>query len=119
MLSALLMMFAVFGAAMWVGAISGENSEAALGNMILFFAMSILMFITLGLGLRLRARSNARVDEAITRLLTSAGMVDAVMFATEMQISLDDARNVLDQRMAPGKWQRTELEHYNAQYRPL
>jgi type IV secretory pathway TrbD component len=40
MLSGLLMMFAIFGLVMWIGAEVGENDDAASGNMILFLIMT-------------------------------------------------------------------------------
>jgi hypothetical protein len=119
MLSALLMMFAVFGVVMWIGAISGDNDQAAYGNKILFFVMLSLTLIVLGTGLFMRSRTNAKIDALIDTTLHSAGLVDAALFATQMNISLDDARDVLDKRIQRRKWQRTELEHYNAQYRSL
>jgi len=119
MFSALLMMFAIFGAVLWIGAVSGANDQAAFGNMILFFVMLVLTLIALGTGLSMRSRSNAKIDALIDTTLKSIGLVDAASFATQMNISLDDARDVLDKRIQRRRWQRTELEHYNAQYRPL
>ena len=116
MLSGLLMMFAIFGLLMWIGAVSGDNDEAAFGNMILCLTMTTLMLSALALGLRMRSKMQAKMNLVIKNLTSTFGHVDATMFAKEIHISLDDARDVLDKRAHRFKWRRTELEHYDARY---
>ncbi len=116
MLSGLLMMFAVFGLLMWIGAVSGDNDEAAFGNMLLCFVMTTLMLSALAIGLRMRNRMQTKMDLVIQNLSSTLGHVDATLFAKEINITLDDARDVLDKRARTFKWRRTELEHYDARY---
>jgi hypothetical protein len=118
MLSGLLMMFAIFGLVMWIGAEVGENDDAASGNMILFLIMTTLTLAALQTGLWMRSRMNSRMDAVITSLVDKVGHVDATTFASEMKISMDDARDVLDKRARKRNWERAELEHYNARYFP-
>ncbi|MBL0321757.1 MAG: hypothetical protein IPP80_05160 [Ignavibacteria bacterium] len=119
MLSGLLMMFAIFGLVMWIGAEVGENDEAATGNMILCLIMTTLTLAALKTGLWMRSRMNKRMEEVITSLVAREGHIDAKSFATEMKISMDDARDVLDKRARKRNWKRAELEQYNARYFPL
>ncbi|MBK6759669.1 MAG: hypothetical protein IPG73_03015 [Ignavibacteria bacterium] len=119
MLSGLLMMFAIFGLVMWIGAEVGENDEAATGNMILCLIMTTLTLAALKTGLWMRSRMNKRMEEVITSLVAREGHIDATSFAAEMKISMDDARDVLDKRARKRNWKRAELEHYNARYFPL
>lgn len=116
MLSAILMMFAIFGLVMWIGALEGDNDKAAFGNMILCFVMTFLMLITLGIGMRMRKTMNGRAEDVIAELFTHEGHVDATVFADRMGVSLDDARDMLDSRARDRQWLRTEYEHYNARY---
>jgi hypothetical protein len=58
------------------------------------------------------------MDAVITSLVDKVGHVDATTFASEMKISMDDARDVLDKRARKRNWERAELEHYNARYFP-
>ena len=112
------MMFAIFGLVMWIGAEVGENDEAATGNMILCLIMTTLTLAALQTGLGMRSRMNSRMDAVVTSLVDKFGHVDATTFASEMKISMDDARDVLDKRARKRNWQRAELEHYNARYFP-
>lgn len=116
MLSAILMMFAIFGLVMWIGALEGDNEKAAFGNMVLCFVMTFLMSITLGIGLRMRKTMNERVEALLTELFASMGHVDAATFADRMGVSLDDARDMLDSRARERQWLRTEYAHYDARY---
>jgi hypothetical protein len=116
MLSAILMMFAIFGLVMWIGALEGDNEKAAFGNMVLCFVMTILMTITLGIGMRMRKTMNGRAENVIDELFTKEGFVDATVFADRMGVSLDDARDMLDSRARDRQWLRTEYAHYNARY---
>ena len=116
MLSALLMMFAIFGLLMWIGAVSGDNDDAAFGNMVLCLTMTTLMLSALGIGLRMRSRMQTKMEQVIQNLTSTFGHVDATLFAKEINITLDDARDVLDKRAQKFKWRRTELEHYDARY---
>jgi hypothetical protein len=116
MLSAILMMFAIFGLVMWIGAIEGENEKAAYGNMMLCFVMSVLMIITLIVGMRMRASMNLRIENLLTEMFQREGSVQATSFAERMGISLDDARDVLDKRSRDRGWLRTEYAQYDARY---
>ena len=116
MLSAILMMFAIFGLVMWIGAIEGENEKAAYGNMMLCFLMSALMIITLIVGIRMRASMNLRIENLLTEMFQRDGSVQATSFAERMGISLDDARDVLDKRSRDRGWLRTEYAQYDARY---
>lgn len=116
MLSAILMMFAIFGLVMWIGAIEGENEKAAYGNMMLCFVMSVLMIITLIVGMRMRASMNLRIENLVTEMFQREGFVQATSFAERMGISLDDARDVLDKRSRDRGWLRTEFAQYDARY---
>ena len=116
MLSAILMMFAIFGLVMWIGAIEGENEKAAFGNMMLCFVMSVLMTITLIVGMRMRASMNLRIENLVTEMFQREGFVQATSFAERMGISLDDARDVLDKRSRDRGWLRTEFAQYDARY---
>lgn len=116
MLSAILMMFAIFGLVMWIGAIEGENEKAAYGNMMLCFVMSALMIITLIVGIRMRASMNLRIENLLTEMFQREGSVQATSFAERMGISLDNARDVLDKRSRDRGWLRTEYAQYDARY---
>lgn len=116
MLSAILMMFAIFGLVMWIGAIEGENEKAAFGNMMLCFVMSVLMTITLIVGMRMRASMNLRIENLVTEMFQREGSIQATSFAERMGISLDDARDVLDKRSRDRGWLRTEFAQYDARY---
>lgn len=113
------MMFAIFGLVMWIGAEVGENDDAATGNMILCLIMTTLTLAALKTGLWMRSRMNSRMDEVINSLVAREGHIDAKSFAAEMEISMDDARDVLDKRARKRNWKRAELEQYNARYFPL
>lgn len=116
MLSAILMMFAIFGLVMWIGAVEGENENAAFGNMVLCFVMSALMIITLIIGMRMRTAMNLRIENLLTEMFQRDGSVQAASFAERMGISLDDARDVLDKRSRDRGWLRTEYAQYDARY---
>ena len=116
MLSAILMMFAIFGLVMWIGAIEGENEKAAFGNMMLCFVMSVLMTITLIVGMRMRASMNLRIENLVTEMFQREGSIQATSFAERMGVSLDDARDVLDKRSRDRGWLRTEFAQYDARY---
>ncbi|MCX6140767.1 MAG: hypothetical protein NTX15_08070 [Candidatus Kapabacteria bacterium] len=118
MLSAFLMMFAIFGLVMWIGANAGDNDDAAFGNMILCLLMTASSITALVIGLRMRTGATSRIEGAIAMLTGSIGYIEATTFAAEMKISLDDARDVLDKRSRIHNWRRVELEQYNARYYP-
>ncbi len=116
MLSAILMMFAIFGLVMWIGALEGDNEKAAYGNMMLCFVMSVLMVVTLVIGMRMRSAMNKRAEAALTELFAEHGHVQASVFAERLGVSLDDARDMLDKRARDRMWLRTEYSHYDARY---
>ncbi len=118
MLSGLLMMFAIFGMIMWIGATVGENESAATGNMILTLIMTVFTLTALQAGLSMRKKANARIETSIEAQFATRGFVEAATLAAEIGISMDDARDVLDKRAARRLWKRTELEQYNARYFP-
>lgn len=116
MLSAVFMMFAVFGFIFAFGAFVGDNDDIAYGNLGLGITMIATSAIVLILGLRQRKQATARIDAAIADLLHSNQCIEAVRFAEVLNISLDDARDVLDTRARKNNWRRLELEQYNAKY---
>ena len=118
MLSGLLMMFAIVGYVLWIGADVGENEDAARGNMIMSLIMTVATLTALRVGLSMRKKMNERIEAAITGQFGTRGFVEATTLAAEVKISLDDARDVLDKRCTTRGWKRTELEEYNARYFP-
>lgn len=116
MLSGLIMMFAIFGLVMWVGAVSGNNESSAFGNMMLGLLMSALCLIVFRIGMRKRKVANTRIEEVLKLLISNNGLIVASTFAKNMEITLDDARDILDKKARRNRWRRLELEHYDAQY---
>lgn len=115
MVSGFFMMFTIFGYVMTVGALVDE-SDVWIGNFILG---SICFILTLGAfvtGLRLRKQVHKQVNMLIEQLFAEHGHVEAVVFAKGAQVSLDDARDMLDRRMHIHGWKRTEMLQYNALY---
>ena len=116
MLSAILMMFAIFGLVMWIGALEGDNEKAAFGNMMLCFVMSFFMIVTLVIGMRMRTAMNTRAEAVLAEMFAQDGHVQAATFAERLGVSLDDARDMLDKRARDRQWLRTEYAHYDARY---
>lgn len=116
MLSAILMMFAIFGLVMWIGALEGDNEKAAFGNMMLCFVMSFFMLVTLVIGMRMRTAMNTRAEAVLAEMFAQDGHVQAATFAERLGVSLDDARDMLDKRARDRQWLRTEYAHYDARY---
>ena len=116
MLSAIFMMFAVFGFVFAYGAFVGENDDIGWGNLWLGVTMITTSAIVLVVGLRIKTREDARVDNVIADLLAKNACIEAIRFAEHLSISLDDARDVLDKRARANNWSRLELEQYNAKY---
>jgi len=116
MLSALLLMFAVFGFVFSYGAYRGDNDDVGMGNLVMGLIMIAASVLTLLVGLRLQRQFESRIDDAITALSAQTGSFDAATFAIALNISVDDARDILGKRAQARGWQCQELEGYNARY---
>ncbi|MBU3679841.1 MAG: hypothetical protein FGM32_09595 [Candidatus Kapabacteria bacterium] len=116
MLSALFLMFAVFGFVFSYGAYRGDNDDVGMGNLVMGLLMIGASVATLLIGLRLQKGFDARVESTITSLAGSSGSFEAEQFAAALGISVDDARDVLGKRARAGNWQYEELGSYNARY---
>ncbi len=116
MLSALLLMFAVFGFVFSYGAYRGDNDDVGMGNLVMGLIMLAASILTLLTGLRLQRRFESRIDDAIAALSSQTGSFDAASFATRLNISVDDARDILGTRARIRGWECHELEGYNARY---
>ena len=115
-ISAIFMMFAVFGFIFALGAFIGDNTEVAYGNLGLGITMIATSIGVLIVGLRQRKKATARIEATIANLLRSNGCIEASLFAEALNISLDDARDVLDTRAQKNNWRRLEMNQYNAKY---
>jgi hypothetical protein len=115
--SGLLMMFAVYGFVMMIGAIVGGN-DAVMGNGILAGTFTILTLIMLRIGLYQRKKAGRLFENIIAAELDEHGSVDAQRFATACGVTLDDARDVLDRMLYRKGWDCLELDGYNAMYTP-
>lgn len=116
MLSGLLMMFAIYGLVMTIGA-RVDESTAWIGNLVMGGTCAVLMLVVFTAGMTMRKKAQARIEHEIEREFNEQGFVEATSFAELAGVSLDDARDQLDKRMRERGWQRTELEKYNAIYR--
>lgn len=116
MLSAIFMMFAVFGFVFAMGAFIGDNDDIGIGNLWLGFTMITTSAIVLVIGMRLKKQADARIETVITGLLAEYSYIEATRFAERLGITVDDARDVLDKRARTHNWRRLELEQYNAKY---
>lgn len=116
MLSAVFMMFAVFGFVFALGAFVGDNDDIAMGNLWLGIIMITASAVVLIAGLRLKQQADTRMNAIIEQLFRDYGFIEATSFADAVGISIDDARDVLDKRARMLNWSRLELEHYNAKY---
>lgn len=116
MLSALFLMFAVFGFVFAFGANIGDNDDVALGNLWLGLTMITASVVSLLWGLRLLRRFDERSEDVVRTLLTPEGSFDASAYASAMNISLDDARDVLNNQARQSGWLCEELGEYNARY---
>ncbi|MBU3698854.1 MAG: hypothetical protein FGM33_02415 [Candidatus Kapabacteria bacterium] len=116
MLSALFLMFAVFGFVFSYGAYRGDNVDVGMGNLVMGLVMIGAAVATLLTGLRLQKKFDARVEAAIASLSGSTGSFEAQQFATTLNISVDDARDVLGKLARAGNWNYEELGSYNARY---
>lgn len=116
MLSALFLMFAVFGFVFALGANIGDNDDVAMGNLWLGFIMIGAAVATLLTGLKLERRFDSRLDDAVRSLSDGENSFEADAIARAMNISLDDARDVLNTRARRNGWTCQELSSYNARY---
>ncbi len=110
------MMFAVYGWVMTIGALVDE-STAWKGNITIGISFTVLMFISLAIGLSKQRVMRKRFEAEIHQQFAEQGYLEAALFAERVSISLDDARDQLDRRMAERGWRREEGSGYNAVYR--
>jgi len=115
--SGLLMMFAVYGFVMMIGAMVGNN-DAVTGNAIMAMIFTVLTLTAFRVGMAKRKKAQKLFDDVITAEMDQHGAVDAQRFATACGVSLDDARDILDRRLYSKGWDCIELEGYNALYTP-
>ena len=116
MLSAVFMMFAVFGFVFAYGAFIGDNDDIAWGNLGLGVTMITTSAVILLWGLSLKKKADVRVNATIADLLAKHACIEATEFAKDLGITVDDARDMLDTRAREHNWRRLELENYNAKY---
>lgn len=116
MLSAVFMMFAVFGFVFAYGAFIGDNDDIAWGNLGLGITMITTSAIVLLWGLNLKKKNDVRINATIADLLAKHACIEAAEFAKDLGITVDDARDMLDTRARAQNWRRLELENYNAKY---
>ena len=110
-------MFSVYGYIMMMGAVFGE-SDAVTGNFIMGTIFLVLTIVALQYGLYGRRKAHRRFDEQIAAELDQYGLVNAERFAASLDVSLDDARDILSKKAEERNWSCTELGGYNAEYRP-
>ena len=111
------MMFSVYGFIMMIGAMVGDN-EAVKGNFIMGFIFLIFTLAAFQIGMKQRKQAHMVYDNVISAQLDEQGYVEARSFSQGAGVSLDDAREILNHRMSEKDWTCTELEGYNAEYRP-
>lgn len=116
MVSALFMMFTIFGYVMTIGALVDE-SDVWIGNFILGSVCATIMLGTFLAGMSMRKKVHERTHAIIADLFLQHGFIEAKTFAEGAMVSLDEARDLLDRLMHKHGWHRTELEQYNAVYR--
>ena len=114
--TALLMMFAVYGYIMMIGAIVGDN-DAVFGNALMGSVFLVLAIVTFNIGMAQRRRAHERIEDVVDKEMREHGYIDAERFAEGAGVSLDDARDILDRLGRKNNWKRTELTGYNAEYR--
>ena len=115
--SGLLMMFAVYGLVMTIGALVGSN-DAVTGNAIMAMTFTVLTLIVFRVGMAKRKKAQQLFDNVIAAEVDVYGAVDAQRFAAACGVSVDDARDILDRRLYSKGWNCVELEGYNAVYTP-
>jgi len=115
--SGLLLMFAVYGAVMMIGAMVGRN-DAVTGNAIMAMIFTVLTLTAFRVGMAKRKKAQQLYANVIEAELDEHGAVDAQRFATACGVSLDDARDILDRRLYSKGWDCVELDGYNALYTP-
>ncbi|MBI2794607.1 MAG: phage holin family protein [Ignavibacteria bacterium] len=116
MLAGLMMMFAVFSSLIMVGALVG-NSDAWKGNFGLASVFTSVGIVLCYVGIKKRRRAYMMFEEEIAHQLSDSGFIEALKFSNAAQVSLDEARDILDKFMKKRFWQRKELSGYNAEYR--
>lgn len=118
MLAGLMMMFAVFSSLIMVGALVG-NSEAWKGNFGLASVFTSAGILLVYVGMKKRRHAYLIYEEEIAHQLREFGFIEALKFSHTTQVSLDEARDLLDKYMKKHHWQRKELTEYNAEYRQI
>jgi len=111
------MMFAVYGFVMMIGAMVGNN-DAVSGNTIISLIFTVLTLVMFRLGMSQRKKAHALFQSVIDREWADHGYIDALRFSQGAGVSLDDARDILNRRASSNRWTITELDGYNAEYRP-
>ena len=111
------MMFAVYSFVMVIGAYMGSN-DAITGNTLMALSFTALTLAVFRTGMHYRKKAHAVFQDVINKELAEHGCVDAHRFSEKSGVSLDDARDILHRHGAIHGWTVTELEGYNAIYRP-
>ena len=115
--SGLLLMFAVYGFVMMIGAMVGRN-DAVTGNAIMAMIFTVLTLTAFRVGMAKRKKAHQLYANVIEAELDEHGAVDAQRFAAACGVTLDDARDILDRRLYSKGWDCVELDGYNAVYTP-
>ena len=110
------MMFAVYGLMMMIGALVG-STDAWIGNMGIGLAFTVFSALLLAAGMRKRKKAHVMYERVIESEFRDHGYVEAQRFSQAAQVSMDEARDLLDKHMRIHHWIRTELPGYNAEYR--
>lgn len=98
-----------------VGALVG-NSDAWKGNFGLASVFTSVGIVLCYVGIKKRRRAYMMYEEEIAHQLSDFGFIEALRFSHSAQVSLDEARDILDKFMKKRLWQRKELTGYNAEY---
>lgn len=110
------MMFTIFGGIMFIGSFGEIHAETAVGNGILTAILLIVTIAMLVVGMRMRSAFNARLLRAIDEMFSAGTTIEASDFASNVHISLDSAREFLDEQAMLRGWSRVESAGYNARY---
>jgi hypothetical protein len=108
-------MFTVFGAIMAVGSLPGDG-EGTAGHLWFAAVMATVCCTLLASGMVQRSRFRLRLTNAMIAATTPENTIDAGTVASLLEISLDDARDVLQKHAARHRWSVEELGGYDARY---
>lgn len=117
-IAGLLLMFAVMTAVMMVGSSYDPNAESMTGYVTMLSILVVAMVVFFRLGTRVRRRLQQRFDDVLSRHFSQSGSIEASTFASETDISLDSARDVLDTMARRRGWRCVEGVQYDAWYYP-